>query len=206
MKKLLTIILILFSVSCLSAKVNVNNKKAEVKSLNIETAALKDTINISNMVQKQIESARQKEIQIKKINAEAAILPLVEENAKSILGLNPMPFLSSIYFSKGFILIYASIFIALFIFIKRVKNKKNDSAQNLKNAINILRNEVAVKKQNKKLEKLRRKIHASNQLSNFGEQEIIKIAKKLQISKDELLLAVKIKSHQLKNNYSRKIY
>jgi len=206
MKKLLTIILILFSVSCLSAKVNVNNKKAEVKSLNIETATLKDTINISNMVQKQIESARQKEIQIKKINAEAAILPLVEENAKSILGLNPMPFLSSIYFSKGFILIYASIFIALFIFIKRVKNKKNDSAQNLKNAINILRNEVAVKKQNKKLEKLRRKIHASNQLSNFGEQEIIKIAKKLQISKGELLLAVKIKSHQLKNNYSRKIY
>ena len=87
----------------------------------------------------------------------------------------------------------------------------------MKNAINILRNEIAVKKQNlpagsrslwgrqdKKLEKLRKKIHASNQLNNFGEQEIIKTAKKLQISKGELMLAVKIKSHQVNNDYSRK--
>ena len=98
------------------------------------------------------------------------------------------------------------MFVALFIVVRRIRNKKNDSTRDLKNAINILRNEVAVKKQNKKLEKLRRKIHASNQLNNFGEQELIKTAKKLQISKGELLLAVKIKSHQVNNNYSRKIY
>lgn len=206
MKRLLTIVLTLVCLSHLSAKDKLNHKKVNTKDTKVEQTTSKDSVNISKMVQEQIQTAKEKEIQRRKLKSQAALFPVVEENAKTILGLNPIPFLSSIYFSKVFILIYVSVFVALFIVVRRIRNKKNDSTRDLKNAINILRNEVAVKKQNKKLEKLRRKIHASNQLNNFGEQELLKTAKKLQISKGELLLAVKIKSHQVNNNYSRKIY
>ncbi len=206
MKQLLTIVLMLVCISHLSAKSKLNHKKVNEKAAKVEQTTVNDTVNISKMVQEQIQTAKEKEIQIRKLKSEAALLPIVEQNARALKGLNPLPFLSSIYFSKWFILIYASIFVALLIVIRRIKNKKNDSTRDLKNAINILRNEVAVKKQNKKLEKLRKKIHANSQLNNFGEQEIIKTAKKLQISKGELLLAVKIKSQQINNNYSRKIY
>ncbi len=193
MKVFLTLALIIVSCSFLLANGKSDKNKVTPEAAKKEQMVVNDTVNISEMVQKQITDAREKEIYRSKFNSEAAILPLIEENTKSIKGLNPLPFLSSVYFSKVFILIYASVFVALIIVIRRIKDKKNNSSQNLKNAINILRNEVVVKKQNKKLEKLRRKINASNQLNNFGEQEIIKTAKKLQISKGELLLGCKNK-------------
>ena len=213
MKKLSTIFFIILFCSFLPAKEKLQPVESSIKPAENKQAIKNDSINISEMVQKQIDSARQKEIWRGELKSEAAIMPILEVNAKSIMGLNPLSFLSSVYFGKVFILLYASIIVSVFIAVRRFKNKKNNSSRNLKNAINILRNEVAVNNQNltagrkgKKLEKLRRKIYTANELNNYGEEEIIRTAKKLHISKGELMLAVKIKSHQLNGNYSTKMH
>ncbi len=205
MKSLIILMsLILFNCLLFAQKKSDDNTSKQV--IQQEQILNSDSVNISEMVQKQIESARKKELERSKKTSQASIFPIITKNVKPIKGLSPTSLFSSIYFGKIFILLYASILISMFIIIKRLRNKKNNSSNNLKTAINILRNEVVVKKYDKKLDKLRRKIHSSNELKNFGEQEIISTAKKLKISKGELMLAVKIRSHQLNNNYSNKVY
>ena len=72
------------------AKEKLNNTKPAAKDTKVEQTDAKDSINISRMVQQQIDSARQKEIQRGRIKSEASILPVVTNNAKIIKWTKPL--------------------------------------------------------------------------------------------------------------------
>ncbi len=212
MKKLL--ILISFFLCCFQLFANKDfSGSADTISYSAQIKiAVGDSLNISQMVQQQIEDARIKELSRNVFGDRKNIAQ--DENQKSQLfgSENLLSIISNIPTDRTFILLFASLLVAVALIINRLRNRPKDSSEKLKNAINILRSESALKKENyrlnrqgKKLEKLRKKIHASRELKSFGEQDIIKAAKKLQISKGELMLAVKIKSHQMNNSYPSKI-
>ena len=158
-----------------------------------------DTVNISQMVAAQIDAARKKEEQINNNPA-----PVIQSN----ITLNTKPASLNLYdelktrFSipedvmmKASILTSASFLSAAVIFIRRRKSKrkKQPANKNLKENIKSLREEKVQIKGSSKLSSVRNRLAENTPASNLTQGDISRTAKRLKISKEEILLAQRLK-------------
>lgn len=192
----------LFTYSALGKK-SINNKLLNSGQVDTTTfnyaGADSDTVNISQMVAAQINAARIKE---ERINNNPALI------VQSNMPQNTKPASMNLYkeletkFSipedvmmKGTILASASFLSATVIFIRRRKNrrKKQPANKNLKDNIKSLREEKIQIKGNSKLSGVRNRLAESTPVHNLNQEDVSRTAKRLNISKEEILLAQRLK-------------
>lgn len=182
--------IVLISASLLTAQ------KSAVDSSAIETA--KDSICISDLVQKQIDLAIEKQslqnapvVTEAKINLvpKVAVPPLVNDPFSNFIKTLPLHIQ---------IFISASFLILLLLLIRRaVLSVKRRSMRTLKDKISSIRQERVFPKENSKLNEKRRKLKNSKSIFDTTEFHISKLAKKLNIAKGELLLASRLKQYEI---------
>ncbi|MHB8578626.1 MAG: hypothetical protein ACYDA4_02055 [Ignavibacteriaceae bacterium] len=158
-----------------------------------------DTVNISQIVAAQIDAARKKEEQIK--NNPVQVVPSnISENTNPA-SLNHYEDLKTRFaipkdiMMKASILASASFLSASIIFIRRrkVKRKKQPANKNLKENIKSLREEKIQNKGSSKLSSVRNRLSENTPVHNLTPNDISNTAKRLNISKEEILLAQRLK-------------
>jgi hypothetical protein len=169
--------------------------------------APKDSVNLSVMVQNQMEAAASGEIKTStnfqesgksakepvksKIRMKKQEAGAFENIVKTLNDFNKK-------YLKVFIFILGSGAILGYFFGKRYMSVLfGKSGRNLKNNINQIRNEKPVFIKNKKLYELRSKLAESNNLYDISEESIPEKARNMNVGKGEIMLAAKIKAFQL---------
>ncbi len=158
-----------------------------------------DTVNISQMVAAQINAARIKEEQTNN-NPAPVIQSSIQQNNKPG-SLNLYDELKSGFsipedvMMKASILASASFLSAAVIFIRRRKSKrkKQPANKNLKESIKSLREEKVQIKGSSKLSSVRNRLAENTPAYNLTQGDISRTAKRLNISKEEILLAQRLK-------------
>lgn len=177
---------LLFSASLLTAQaVSVDSTK---------TGLSQDSVSISDLVQRQIEKAKERHSQQIVANVSedgidfgpARSLPL-PWNYRIINFYKTLPLQLQIFFTASFLILFV-------ISIRRAVHMiKKRSSRALKNKITMLREEKVVAKTDSKLNKTRKKLHSSKLILNASDHHISKIAKGLNIATGELQLASRLK-------------
>lgn len=181
---------LLFSASLLTAQaVSVDSTK---------TGLLQDSVSISDLVQRQIEKAKESRSQQIVANvSEAGInfgpardLPQ-PWNYRIINFYKTLPLQLQIFFAASFLILFT-------ISIRRaVYMIKRRSSRALKSKITMLREEKVVSKTDSKLNKTRKKLLSSKLISNVPDSRISKMAKGLNIATGELQLASRLKLFEI---------
>ena len=193
----------------------------------LENAGQADSINIKEMVAEQINAIKEKELErpqkvMEIARTEPEIKPspptkaALSDKWNSLLNVSVSPLFDKIYnffSSADDVTIKISIlglasFIALFVVMLRRKiiKRKYLKKDSLKDNIRLLREEKVIKRSDSKLTGIRNSL-VNNPLSYKKTQSgISKVAKELNIAKGELLLAAKIKSHELNKSWQGSIH
>lgn len=210
MKTVLSVLIILLAAFSIYG----NNKSAEKESkadnsLIIPSNGEADSINISQIVAAQIKQAH------KKILAEQSVPKTAEtqiaKNKTAGTIIHSFITLPGIFNSlsttmmKISILASASLIAAFIVIIRRKKYSKIfRSRQSLKDNIKLLREERIFVKHNSKLSDVRNKLKNSPSLYGQSKEGFSQRAKELNISQGEILLAAKIKAHELSKTWLTK--
>lgn len=213
MKIVLTFVfafLIVFSVYGKRVVKKHKSKPAHTHSTEITQAESKtDSVNIRQLVADQIEQARKKQITMESL-PKVAVSPAIStgnyETVKKYL--NNMPG----YLNASFDMVMEislmgiiSILAALLIFLIRGHHKKRiKTRKTLKDNIKLLREEKLFVKNNPRLSKIRNELGKSPATYNYSKEKISNAAKDWNISKGEILLAAKIKAHELNRQWPNK--
>lgn len=181
-----------------------------------------DSIDIRQIVESQIAAVKEKQTEslntefyqrIKKngnvgINKQAGLNNTLEDFY--ILNISPAVHnISNVFSSAEEITIKVSIlagalFLALLIVFTRRKLLKRDHKKNnlIKESIKILREERAVKKNDPKMKDIRNKLVNNPSFYDSSKAAVSKVARELNIAQGEVLLAAKIKSHELNKSWA----
>ena len=178
--------------------VSLRSEQSDTTAFN-SAGADSDTVNISQMVAAQIDAARKKEEQINN-NPALVIQSNITQNTKPA-SLNLYDELKTRFsipedvMMKASILTFASFLSAAVIFIRRRKSKrkKQPANKNLKENIKSLREEKVQIKGSSKLSSVRNRLAENTPASNLTQGDISRTAKRLKISKEEILLAQRLK-------------
>jgi hypothetical protein len=168
-----------------------------------------DSINISQIVAAQIKQAHKKMLseQSKSSAAETQTVKYntTETNTHSFITL-PAVFNSlSTTITKVSILASASFIAAFIVIVRRKKNNKIfRSKKALKDNIKLLREERIFVKRNSKMSDVRNKLKNNPSLYGQSKEAFSQRAKELNISQGEILLAAKIKAHELSKTWLTK--
>ena len=168
-----------------------------------------DSINISQMVAAQIEQARRKQL-AEKSQPKAAETKTLPDNTTQTTANFPsnLPVALNISFGtmmKISIMGVASVMAVLIIFIRRKRfNKTFRTKRSFKDNIKLLREEKIIAKKYPKLSDVRNKLGNSPSIYNYSKEGISKAARELNISQGEIMLAAKIKAHELSKTWSTK--
>jgi len=193
---------------------------------NISALALPDSVNIRQMVAKQINAIKEKQIRKNKnqiivtnLNNETSN-PVTKKSSDNLLNnfiqKTVTPFLNKVnnaffnsneIFVKVIILGFASIITLLVVFVRRKIIKRKYLKKNgLKDNIRLLREEKIVKKADTRLKGVRNKL-VNNTISYRSTQTgISEVAKNMNIATGEVLLAAKLKSYELNKSRLSRIY
>ncbi len=167
-----------------------------------------DTINISELVQKQIEEARNKaetsEIFIEEKPVEDSTKNIIESAGISI----PVSNISKVQSNRIFemfdslstnlkIFVAVSIVILTLLAFRRILLRiKKNVGNSLKKKIAMIREENVIVKKDRKLSKTRKALRKLKMIENISGNGIELMARELSISKGEILLASKIKKFE----------
>ncbi len=199
MKKLILLVLLTINFPCIFSQAVSNNSAQEVVPADTSSAQIgSDSINISQMVAAQINSAREKEQNEGKTAAkkdnELTIINPKQASPGFISELERQLSISPDLFLKIMVLISAAFLAALIIVMRRRKARKLMHPNiSLKENIKLLREENIRIKGNSKLSAVRNRLADSTPEYNLTKESISNSARKLNISKDEILLAQKLK-------------
>lgn len=186
-----------------------------------KNAGVADSVDIKQIVASQINAAKKKEIEgiAPQIEFTGEKKIVVDQNADEsltgkwnrLLETTISPLVDEVY---GFIstaddttlkiafLGLASLIAMLFVFFRRkVIREKHEKKNSIKDNIRLLREERPVKRSDSRLTGIRNSL-VNNSLSYSNSQSgMTRVARELNISKGEVLLASKIKSHELNKNW-----
>jgi hypothetical protein len=154
----------------------------------------KDSVNISQLVQEQINRVRDNE---KKLSEKPA-------EVQSGWGTQN-PEISSVLKYKLASILLAVIISVLYIFLRRKKLNNRKGKVSLKKNISALRIEKPVLTGSNELSVIRTNLRKNAVYLSIYDKEISKSAKELNIAKGELYLAAVLKSHELTKIGNRKI-
>ena len=180
--------------------VSLRSEQSDTTAFN-SAGADSDTVNISQMVAVQIDAVRKKEEQINN-NPALVIQSNITQNTKPA-SLNLYDELKTRFsipedvMMKASILATASFISAAVIFIRRRKRKRKRKKQptnkNLKENIKSLREEKVQIKGSSKLSSVRNRLTENTPAYNLTQGDVSRTAKRLNISKEEILLAQRLK-------------
>ncbi len=178
--------------------VSLRSEQSDTTAFN-SAGADSDTVNISQMVAVQIDAVRKKEEQINN-NPALVIQSNITQNTKPA-SLNLYDELKTRFsipedvMMKASILATASFISAAVIFIRRRKRKrkKQPTNKNLKENIKSLREEKVQIKGSSKLSSVRNRLTENTPAYNLTQGDVSRTAKRLNISKEEILLAQRLK-------------
>ncbi len=203
---LLSVIIFLSGFACRAAAQSYASAYSSVHTM--VDQANGDSVDISQMVQSQIDAARKKEMQEKDMALKQAVVKLKEipdENPDYFfVGLRRMIPLSDDALIKLFVLASASAGIFIFVFIKRSSLRKKSGSSKLKNNIKLLREEKISSVKNGKLTEVRNRLTSAPSTYETSNRAVARNARDMQIAKGEIYLAAKIKSHEISRASGRK--
>ncbi len=199
MKTLTFLIVITINISFVFCR-NVNNDLAK-ESISSDTSTTKmssDSVNISQIVLAQINAAREKDqnesLIVAKNNSNVALINPTQNPPSFISELERQLSISPDLFLKILILAIASFLATLIIIIRRKKSRKLIHSDNsLKGNIKLMREENIRIQGNSKLSSVRNRLSEKTPEYNLTSESISNSAKRLNISKDEILLAQRLK-------------
>ena len=199
MKTLTFLIVITINISfVLSQTVNNNSAQEGISTDTSSSEKSSDTLNISQIVMAQINAARKKEenrnqLATNKDNDLALINP-TQNSPGFISELERQLSISPDVFLKILILTSAALLAAIIIVIRRRRARKSIKPENnLKGNIKLMREENIRVQGNSKLSSVRNRLSDRTPEYNLTNESISSSARKLNISKDEILLAQKLK-------------
>ncbi len=198
MKTLTFLIVITINISfVLSQTVNNNSAQEGISTDTSSSEKSSDTLNISQIVMAQINAARKKEenrnqLATNKDNDLALINP-TQNSPGFISELERQLSISPDVFLKILILTSAALLAAIIIVIRRRARKSIKPENNLKGNIKLMREENIRVQGNSKLSSVRNRLSDRTPEYNLTNESISSSARKLNISKDEILLAQKLK-------------
>ncbi len=167
-----------------------------------------DSVNISQMVQAQIDAARKKQLEEQQKASLNVVLKAKENKAGGfeyvLANLRKTIPLSDDLLMKISILSSAAVLTSLFIFIRRFRGRKKSAKTDLKKNIRLLREEKIFSKKDKKLSGLRTKLSGAASTYELSNRAVARNARDMNISKGEIYLAARIKSHEMKRAGGRK--
>jgi len=171
-------------------------------SLIIPSNGETDSINISQIVAAQIKKAHDKMLTEQSKPQTVAPHPEKIKSEQAIThSLITLPSIINTLSStkmKISMLAFASFFAALVVIVRRKRfSRIFKSRQALKNNIKLLREERIFVKHNSKLSDVRNKLKNNPTLYSNSKERFSQVAKDLNISQGEILLAAKIKAHEL---------
>jgi len=174
-----------------------HNASADISSINT-LATDTDSVNISQMVLAQINTAREKEKQSQNVsNSQIQFIPskaAVQDSPGFLEEVKKQFSISDDTMLKISILLSASFLAMLVIFMRRRKLRLSQPVDsNLKDNIKLLREEKIKIQGNSKLSSVRNRLTESTPAYNLSQDVISNSARKLNISKEEILLAQKLK-------------
>lgn len=177
------------------------NNNSEQKGISTDTSSAEigpDSINISQMVVAQINSAREKEQNVNNLAAkkdnDLTIINPKQDPPSFISEFERQLSISPDVFLKIIVLASAAFLAALIFVMRRRKTRKLMPPNiSLKENIKLLREENIRIKGNSKLSAVRNRLADSTPEYNLSNESISNSARKLNISKDEILLAQKLK-------------
>jgi len=168
----------------------------ETSSNSISLQITSDTLKISELVEKQIQSAREKQLQ-SRLSNDHSISPLISVQKKSNIEQVHIVSGNSIIQNQPLhiqLFWLCSIAVILFVLIRRVVFViKRKSKQAFKHKIQLLREEKITSSPITKLQNSRRTLRNSDLVLKGSEKHISRTAKDLNISKGELVLAARLK-------------
>ena len=181
---------LLFSASLLTAQaVSVDSTKIGLSQ---------DSVSISDLVQRQIEKAKESRSQQIVANVSEAGIDFGPAkslhrpwNYRIINFYKTLPLQLQIFFTASFLILFV-------ISIRRAVHMiKRRSSRTLKSKITMLREEKVVSKTDSKLNKTRKKLLSSKLIFNVPDRHISKMAKGLNIATGELQLASRLKLFEI---------
>ena len=180
---------------------------AEDSSSELVNQSGTDSVNISQMVQAQIEAARKKQLEQQSQSSLPVVLKAKENKAgeeTTFAEMRKMIPLSDNLIMKFFILGSAGFLASIFIFIRRLQSKKKSVNCDLKKNIKLLREEKIFSPKDKKLSGLRTKLAGAPSTFELSNKAVARNAREMNIAKGEIYLAAKIKSHEMNKAGGRK--
>ncbi len=167
-----------------------------------------DSINISQIVQQQIDAARKKQLEEQQKASLNVVLKARENKAGGVeyffANLRKSIPLSDDLLMKFSILGSAAFLASLFIFMRRFRGRKKSAKTDLKRNIKLLREEKIFSKKDKKLSGLRTKLSGAPSTYELSNRAVARNARDMNIAKGEIYLAARIKSHEMKKAGGRK--
>jgi|GEM_PF-2609474 len=195
--------ILLFSITIYAQDINTTSLVHSIKSdssKNISAQISTDSINIGQIVQAQINSARMKILNEKK-QEPVPIIIMSNANKPDNLEIvytqlrNKIPFSDDLLI-KFFILGSAVIISSFFILFRRLRRSRMSINSELKNNIKLLREEKIFRKKDNKLSVVRNKLASLSIPYKLSDFEVTQKAREMNISKEEIYLAAKIKYHE----------
>ena len=205
MKKNYILIYFLFITAVVAAKSSASVitpvNAAVIDSSKADISAGTDSINISQMVQAQIDAARQKDLAERNKPVKQAIVTAenhpVQSSTSFITDIRSKIPLSDDMLMKLSIIGTASALASGIIITRRKRGRKKSVKHDLKTNIKLLREEKIYGKPDGKLSSIRNKLVNAPSTYELSNKAVARNARELNISKEEIYLAARIKSHEM---------
>ncbi len=219
--KIVLLFLITFSAACFAQIKNTTKPSQQnaaaadtiavnttaVNAIVADTTAEVDSVSISQLVASQIAAARQKQISDSTSAAKAPVLqPEPAHTRKSENGSGITEAALRFYNANTNIvlkiafLLTVSLIAFTVILIRRKSKPKEEFGTTLKKNIRMLREEKIEFSINPELKMMRKRLIRDPSLNFSSRDSISQIARELNISKGELMLAARIRSHEMVKN------
>lgn len=201
MKRFLIILLMLTTCS-IYAQVNIDSVLSKLSYIQ------QDTINISELVRKQIEEARSKaetsEFFVEEkpaqdtttANIESAVISIPVANISKTETNKVTEMIESLSINVKIFLAISIVILILVSFRRLLIRLKKNVGNGLKKRIAMIREENVIVKKDRKLSKTRKALKKLKLIENISGNGVELMARELSISKGEILLASKIKKFE----------
>jgi hypothetical protein len=201
MKRFLIILLMLTTCS-IYAQVNIDSVLSKLSYIQ------QDTINISELVRKQIEEARSKaetsEFFVEEkptqdtttANIESAVISIPVANISKTETNKVTEMIDSLSINVKIFLAISIVILILVSFRRLLIRLKKNVGNGLKKRIAMIREENVIVKKDRKLTKARKALRKLKFIENISGNGVELMARELSISKGEILLASKIKKFE----------
>ena len=168
----------------------------------VDKAQSGDSTDVKYLVQKQIEEAKKKNAEVEDIDYQ---VPVTKTPAKkAVVETNLVIGIPGEYFYKGLIMLTGAFMAFLWLAMRKTKREKVFQKNQFKKNIKLMREEKFIKEIDPKLKEIRTRLTLTSVVLNEDKQ-ISAAARRSQIGKEEIILASRMRSHEMQYGRQRSL-